>query len=123
MRLFRRSLIIRLAVLGVLMHAMLPFAHALAMSASDGIATTLCSVEGNRTVYVELGKPAPHNPTLLNWPCPLCALGALYALPPDMDMSMPGNIGWQHVQVAAPSVRWLPRNAAVHFSPRAPPLA
>jgi len=121
-RLFRRSLILRLAVLGVLMHAMLPFAHALAMSAPDGIATTLCSVEGNRTVYVELGKPAPQHPTL-NWPCPLCVAGALYALPPGVGMPMPGNLHWQHVQVAAPSARWLPRNAAVHFSSRAPPLA
>jgi hypothetical protein len=122
-RLFRHSLIIRLAVLGVLMHAMLPLAHALAMSVPDGIATTLCSVEGNRTVYVESGKPAPQNPTLLNWPCPLCVAGALYALPPGMDIPMLGNIGWQHVQVAAPFARWLPRNAAVHFSSRAPPLA
>ena len=122
MRRIRRHLIMWLAVSGVLMHAMLPLAHALAMSVPHGIATTLCALSGSRTIYLDPGDSAPTPSSQLKWPCPLCVAGAVHALPPALLQAQLGAERWQHVLVPARPVLAERRNAAIHFSSRAPPV-
>lgn len=122
MRRIRHHLIKWLAVSGVLMHAMLPFAHALAMSGSHGIATTLCSLSGSHTIYLDPGDAGPAPSPLLKWPCPLCVAGAVHALPPELLPTLLTGGYRQHALVAALPALAEQRNAAIHFSPRAPPV-
>lgn len=122
MRRIRFHLLTWFAVAGVLMHAMLPLAHALAMSGPPGIATTLCSLSGSRTIYLDPGNTAPTPSPLLKWPCPLCVAGAVHALPPALLQAQLTVGHWQHVLVPARPALAGRHNAAIHFSSRAPPV-
>lgn len=120
---YQRSYVTWIAIFAVLIHALLPFAHA--AQGPAGVMTTLCSADGNnRLVFIPSDQGDVGDPPMLQpVKCPLCLAGAHYALPEPPALSMAAPTGLRHVQIALGDVTDLLSLTAFPFSARAPPLA
>ncbi|MEN3109766.1 DUF2946 family protein [Uliginosibacterium paludis] len=117
--------ILRLAIFATLVHALMPLL--MAAPVPGGMMMKLCSVQGSRTVFVQLGgiddtEPRESPLQELRPLCPLCLAGAHLALTPPANPAPLLLAGLQHVAPSGEARRtFLPRPASA-FQPRAPPL-
>lgn len=118
-----RPFVTWIAIFAVLLHALLPYAHA--AQAPAGVMTTLCSPDGNnRLVFIPAGEGEIGDPPAMQAvKCPLCLAGAHYALAEPSALGFTAPDALRHVQavVAVTGPQGAP--SGVHFSPRAPPQA
>lgn len=118
-----RPFVTWIAIFAVLLHALLPYAHA--AQAPAGMLTTLCSPDGNnRLVFIPVGEGEIGDPPVMQAvKCPLCLAGAHYALAdlPVLSFTPPERL--RHVLTTLDVVDAPSASSGFHFSSRAPPQA
>ena len=119
---FARLSVIRIALLAVLMHALMPLLMALPVQV--GVSMQMCSTLGAKSVFVKFdtaGKDAPDKG--LQARCPLCLAGAHFALMPPADARPALLSGLLHVQASALPAALARASVWPRYHPRAPPAA
>ncbi|MDP5241388.1 DUF2946 family protein [Uliginosibacterium sp. 31-16] len=119
---FARLSVIRIALLAVLMHALMPLLMALPVQV--GVSMQMCSTLGAKSVFVQFdtsGKGAPDKG--LQARCPLCLAGTLFALMPPADARPALLSGLLHVQAPVPLAALARAAVWPRYHPRAPPVA
>jgi hypothetical protein len=114
-----------LAILATCLHALMPLL--MAAPVAGGVMMKLCSVQGSRTVFVQLASgdetDSRENPLQDVRPlCPLCLAGAHLALTPAAVPALLLLAGLQHETPAAWSGEAALPASPAPFQSRAPPL-